>query len=159
MPLSDLSLIDSGTSGTGSGGDPARPPAYFFGAEPEPGWCYYYEKADLARQRGDWQQIVDLGDIALSEIALSEIALGNSAKMAPKDHAELIPFIIGYGRNGDWEKAFELSKIAYNADEKLRRTLCHTWETLIQPTSQDAPGYSPGQPYYDAIHQLLQCGS
>jgi len=25
------------------------------------GWCYYYQKANLARQQGDWEQVIALG--------------------------------------------------------------------------------------------------
>ena len=31
-----------------------RPPAAVFGPEPEHGWCYFFQKADLARQSQDW---------------------------------------------------------------------------------------------------------
>ena len=37
-----------------SSGTAPVPPAAIFGAEPEHGWCYYYQKASLARQNGDW---------------------------------------------------------------------------------------------------------
>ncbi len=145
LPLSDLNLINPGDSEIDISGESARPPAYFFGSEPDPGWCYYFEKADLARQKSDWQQVVDLGNIALKDLS----------KTTPKDYSELIPFIIGYGHNGDWEKSFELSNKAYNADKRLRRMLCNTWKTLNQQTSLDVQGRS----YFDALQQQLQCGS
>ena len=44
--------------------DPAVPPLTQFGKEPAHGWCYYFEKADLARQQQDWQQVAALGDQA-----------------------------------------------------------------------------------------------
>lgn len=42
--------------------DPAQPaslPVRYFGEEDTNQWCFYYEKADLARQSGDWQGIID----------------------------------------------------------------------------------------------------
>jgi len=36
-----------------------------YGPEPAHGWCYYFEKADLAQQFGNWDQVVSLGDKAL----------------------------------------------------------------------------------------------
>ena len=45
---------------------PAAPPASLFDPEPEHDWCYYFEKAELARQRGDWQEVTRLGDQALA---------------------------------------------------------------------------------------------
>jgi hypothetical protein len=138
MPLSDLNLIDA------DAGEPARPPAYFFGSEPDLNWCYYFEKADLARQLGDWQQVVEIGNKVFSD----------NPKMHPKDITELIPFIIGYGHNGEWNKAFELSMRAYQADKKIRLMLCNTWKTLSQRVSLDSQGRSS----FESIQQALQCG-
>ncbi len=46
---------------------PASPPQEIFGSEPAHTWCYYFEQADLARQRGDWQQVVRIGDQVLDQ--------------------------------------------------------------------------------------------
>ncbi len=35
-----------------------------YGPEPAHNWCYYFERADLARQIGDWTQVTNLGDKA-----------------------------------------------------------------------------------------------
>ena len=51
---------------------PARPPEKVFGVEPEHTWCYYFAKAELARQVGDWGQIVELGDEAVRHTAPAE---------------------------------------------------------------------------------------
>ncbi len=138
LPLSDLDLIDS------SSGDPARPPAYFFGPQPDPGWCYYYEKADLARQLGDWRQVVEIGNQVFSP----------SANMVPKDYSELIPFIIGYGRAGQWDKAYDLSLRAYQAEKKMKLMLCNTWQALSQQVSLDVQGRTS----FERLGQELQCG-
>jgi hypothetical protein len=138
-PLSDVNLIFP------DAGSPARPPAHYFGAEPERSWCYYFEQADLARQMGNWQAIADLGDIALSK----------SSKLSPKDGSELLPFIIGYGHLGKWEKAFELTNRAFSMDKRLKTMLCNTWDTLSQQVSLD----SQDRAFYDRIRQQIQCGS
>ena len=39
-------------------------PAPPFATEPGHTWCYFYEKAELARQIQDWDQIVALGSEA-----------------------------------------------------------------------------------------------
>ncbi|MFV2045477.1 MAG: hypothetical protein ACC700_19875, partial [Anaerolineales bacterium] len=60
IPLSRLELIQP---------EPARaanPPLNVLGPEPPYQWCYYFQKADLARQQGDWEQIARLGDIAFA---------------------------------------------------------------------------------------------
>ena len=38
---------------------PAKLPLRYFGKENTSQWCYFYEKADLARQSGDWQAVID----------------------------------------------------------------------------------------------------
>ena len=81
--------------------DPAKavsPPTAIFGAEPFHDWCYYYEKADLARQMGDWQQIVAL-DQAAGEV-------GYTTKLG----VELAPFIEGYAHLGQWQKAYAVHR-------------------------------------------------
>ncbi|MGW8251273.1 MAG: hypothetical protein ACWGO1_11575, partial [Anaerolineales bacterium] len=73
---------------------PARLPAALFRYLPPEGeWCYYYEKAELARQEGDWQEISRLADEALS----GDVKIDSSL--------ELLPFIEGYARTGQVEKA------------------------------------------------------
>ncbi len=60
------------------------PPRAVFGSEPERGWCYYYEKASLARQRGDWPTVASLADQAMK------------LNLAPADPIEWIPFLQAY---------------------------------------------------------------
>ncbi|HEX9028227.1 MAG TPA: hypothetical protein VF823_03555, partial [Anaerolineales bacterium] len=48
--LSDAIPISDPTDLLGAGGSAARLPGHLFGSEPQHGWCYYFEKADLARQ-------------------------------------------------------------------------------------------------------------
>jgi hypothetical protein len=75
------------------------PPKSIFGEEPAEGWCYYYEKADLARQRGDWKEITRLGDIV------------SERDLRPYDWIEWMPFIEGYAAELNEEKVTELSLI------------------------------------------------
>lgn len=72
------------------------PPREIFGPEPEHGWCYYYEKASLARQQKDWDEVVRLGD----EVR----ALG----LQPADVVEWMPFYAGYAARGRYDEANEL---------------------------------------------------
>ena len=68
-----------------------------YNPEPAHGWCYYFQKADLARQMGDWETVTRLGDAAF---ALNDY---------PNDPIERFVFIEGYAHTADWEKAVELS--------------------------------------------------
>ena len=76
LPMTSLAQVRAS-------GAAARPPAQF-GSEPAHGWCYSYQKAELARQQGDWAAIVSLGDQALA------------AGLRWNDPSELLPFIEGY---------------------------------------------------------------
>ncbi|MBI3164164.1 MAG: hypothetical protein IPG44_03970 [Anaerolineales bacterium] len=74
------------------------PPAYAFGAEPAHGWCYYFEKADLAIQEADWERAALLGGDAL--------ALG----LAPADPVEWYPFLQAYAVTGDADSLKQLAR-------------------------------------------------
>ncbi len=69
-----------------------NPPVFAFGREPDHGWCYYFEKMDLAVQQSNWAGAVQLGDQAL--------ALG----LAPADPVEWFPFVQAYAMTENVEK-------------------------------------------------------
>ncbi len=104
----------------------ARMPA-IYGPEPPHGWCYYFEKADLARQQGDWQQVVALGEVAFS---LNDY---------PNDPVERFVFIEGYAHVGEWQRAFELSQVSYRVSkEVVGPLLCRLWQRLEAETPSSA---------------------
>jgi hypothetical protein len=93
--------------------------------EPEPvhGWCYYFEKADLARQLGDWETVTQLGDAAFS---LDDY---------PNDPIERFVFIEGYAHMADWEKAVELSLGSYKVSKNyVAPPLCKLWARIGRET-------------------------
>ena len=65
---------------------PPQPP---FGAEPAHTWCYYYQKAGLARQQGNWQEVARLGDQAIKQ------------GFHPNDAIEWMPFLQAYAYLGE----------------------------------------------------------
>jgi hypothetical protein len=95
---------------------PALP--QYFDAQPENSWCYFYEKAELARQTGDWLAVVTLGDRAF-EIGFT-----------PEESYEWLPFIEGYARTGDIDKAGKLSLKASLENPLLNPGLCELWRRL-----------------------------
>lgn len=129
--LSDAIPISDPINTLGSGGSPARLPANLFGSEPQPGWCYYFEKAELARQAGAWKQIVDLGEQA------------SQNGLQPANATELLPFIEGYARGGNQAKAQELSLQALQMSPRVKPVLCSTWDRLSSTTSE--PAAQPAQ--------------
>jgi hypothetical protein len=90
-----------------------------FGPEPEHDFCYYFQKAELARQFKDWDSVVKYGEIALS---LSD---------HPYDPAEQLVFIEGYAHVGEWERAVELSQRPYDVSPDIMgRMLCRLWRRI-----------------------------
>jgi len=93
--------------------DSAQAPSVpsLFGPEPESDWCFYYQQALLARQRGDWDEVVRLADQVESE------------GLRPGDRSEWLPFIEGLALAGRSSEARELA-LRLRADERVRHSLC-----------------------------------
>jgi len=106
---------------------PAIPPRHYYGLEPARGWCYYYLKADLARQVQDWERVAALGDQAFD--------LGDY----PNDPAERLPFIEGYAHLGRWQDALEQTRLAGQISPAIRPVLCRLWQR-IDPNTAENPG-------------------
>lgn len=71
----------------------AAVPPGLMSPEPEHGWCYYLEKAELARQGEDWRKVVEIA------------AEAESKSLHPPVPFDRAVFIEGYARLGDWESA------------------------------------------------------
>ncbi|MDZ4159443.1 MAG: hypothetical protein U1B80_06610 [Anaerolineaceae bacterium] len=135
LPVSNLSRIDA------EGAVPGYPPQDIFGPEPERGWCYYYQKADLARQQRDWSRVAALWEEA------------SRGGYSPNQPVEMVPFIMGFAHTGDWQRAIELTNEAYTR-YGLNHFLCPTWEIIQEST--------PASPQRDdasqQVQELLKCG-
>jgi len=82
---------------------PRTPLADLFGDAPAPGWCYYYQKASLARQRGNWAEVARLGDEAAAR------------DQRPLDRVEWMPFLQAYAYLGRYDEAAGLAPILAEA--------------------------------------------
>lgn len=94
MQLTDEGLIDPNPS------ELAQPPALM---QPEPahGWCYYLQKAELARQEGDWVKITAIAH---------EI---ENQSLTPPVSFDWAVFVEGFTQLGDFERAADyLGRIA-----------------------------------------------
>lgn len=112
--------------------------------EPEPthGWCYYFERADLARQMGDWEQVVNLGDRAFSS--------GDY----PNDPLERFVFIEGYAHGGDWEQALEYSQVSFKVSKNFVGPLvCKLWDRI----EREAPASPEKEEYVVQAKTLFGC--
>jgi len=112
------------------------PPFAIFGSEPEHGWCYYYQKASLARQNGDWQEISRIYD---------EVQQLN---LETNDKSEMILFFEAFVNLGKVEEAQALYKKEIKGNAEVRFPICAFLEK--------DPGYPPEFGYdYHTINQML----
>jgi len=89
-----------------------------FMSEPDHTWCYYYAKAELAHQNGDWKQVNDLIKEA--------VAMGYE----PEDHFEWLTYIESQAMVGDMNSAEKLSSKILTEDKSLRAGLCELWKRV-----------------------------
>ncbi len=108
LPVSNTSLILPNAGETLLRSD-------VFGFEPEHDWCYYYEKADLARQLKDWTRIPELA------------AQAEAKGLRSKTGAEYMPFIEGYAQTGLADQALQTSLTANTLNYGLTPALCAMW--------------------------------
>jgi hypothetical protein len=100
---------------------PGYPPTDMIGKEPShTSWCYYFEKADLARQQGDWAAVSDLADQAQAQGYRPNKSGSNSPY-------EWLPFIEGLGRTGRWDDALTLTQQSFQRDRNYQDMLCKLW--------------------------------
>jgi len=107
LGYSDLTLIEPDSA--------HRPLEAIFGAEPPHGWCYYFQKADLARQLGNWDKVITLYQQAAN------------AGFAPVQGGEYLPLLEASAQTGDWKKAHEVSKKVIALNAELQSNLCSKW--------------------------------
>jgi hypothetical protein len=88
-------------------------------------WCANFERADLSRQREDWQAVVQYADLALQA----------GFPDAPIKHiTEYEVFIEGYAHNNNWDSAQALTLEAVNISETMAPFLCDTWIRILDHT-------------------------
>jgi hypothetical protein len=102
------------------------PPAAIFGNEPQRTWCYYFEKADLARQFSRWEDAVQLWREA-----------GDQQLRAPNGF-EMIPFIEAFARVNAWQDAQALTRQAQVLPDRSTALLCDLWRDLASTGSPSA---------------------
>ncbi len=104
-------------------------------------WCYFYQKAEWARQKGKWEEVVAWGE------------KGRASGDSPNRADERIPLIQGYAMLGNWSRAIELTHETLRINPRLNRILCQLWREIEQNT---APSESQ-QSALRTVYQTLKC--
>ncbi|HET9906535.1 MAG TPA: hypothetical protein VFQ23_07835, partial [Anaerolineales bacterium] len=118
---SDIDLINTTEAGV-------VPPVKVFGAEPEHDWCFYFQKIELARQRGDWQTAAALADEALDRGLL------------PSQIAEWLPLLDAYVHVGDLDKTDLIVK-EMREDKRAHLGLCTHLKALNAQSGEVDPRF------------------
>lgn len=140
-----MAIADLGRIGPNPTSD-SYPPTDIFGPEPDHTWCYYFEKGDLARQLGRWDEVAGLADQA----RLLGYWPANPLSSSPH---EWLLFIEAYGRTGRWGDAEEITLAAFESDSEYRLVLCSLWKQWERKTVSDP---EKGQSY-EQVRENLQC--
>ena len=111
--LTNFAQIGAGSSAT----------MYFpqaFGKISTHNWCYYFEKADLARQQKDWGKVIDLYDQA------------KAAGFTPVHSIEYIPLIDALAEQGQVQQALDVTNQAIALSDTIVPPACTLWQNLIK---------------------------
>jgi hypothetical protein len=140
IPLSDLSniLVDADQT--------AQLP---FLSEPEHTWCYYFAKAELARQQGDWNRVIAL------------IHKAGALGYETEDPFEWLTYIEAQALTGNIEAAQKISSRAFQQDNGIRKGLCELWKRVqaagIVPSESQDPAGSETEARVNQILSDFQC--
>ncbi|MEK6752425.1 MAG: hypothetical protein AABZ00_09170 [Chloroflexota bacterium] len=97
-----------------------------FGAEPAHGWCYFYAKAEIARQQNDWEGVVKLYKQAQENEFSASMPVEN------------LPFIEAFAMTGDTDMAIKLTERTAKAQEILCPALSTLWERVSRSQGSSA---------------------
>ncbi len=131
LPMSDLSRIKP---------ESGQPPASLFGKEPPKTWCYYFEKAELARQMKDWEQVSSLAHEAIDK------------GYEPQNRFEWRPFIDGFLHTGEYRRAREISMQAYESGKGVGDMLCDMWHTRVKELPNEEKLIKNAELIEDQLH-------
>jgi hypothetical protein len=122
--------------------DSQAEPSKYFGAEPAHAWCYYFEKAELARQFNGWEEITQLYESA------------SSAGYTALQPSENLVFIEAFALLGDIHKAGQLNDETISQDHKLCKALVAVWERAVEASPE--LGVEAGKKI-DSLKDLSEC--
>jgi hypothetical protein len=93
-----------------------------FGAEINHNWCYFYQKAELAAQFDDWNEIENL-----------KVEAENLGER-PEHGRELYPFIQAFAHLDQWDQVKDYALQALDLTENIQERTCHFLRQIDQET-------------------------
>jgi len=105
-----------------------------FGPQSIKTWCYYFEKADLARQFGEYEEITRLGDAAIN------------SSQSPRIASEWLPFLEGYLWRANWERSKWIIKNILSSEDDYSDGMCYTLQRIIN---------DPDFPYHTKLSEII----
>lgn len=132
FPVTNAGLVTTGE----------RPmPTDVFGPEPPHDWCYYFQRADLAREFKQWDEVIRLWE----EAGQKNLQAGYGP--------EYLPFIEAFAELGDWDSAGQLTLRSNDMTQNMAPLLCRNWERIAQNTA-DSPEKRTAQ---ELIRSTIVC--
>lgn len=116
------------------------PPKSIFGKEPEHTWCYYFEKAELAGQYDDWDEVIRLYKVAEQE------------GYRPSEINEFLPLLDAYLHSNSIDKAYRLSVQMKRLSDKSDDNICRVWLRNIETQNETDMNAT-----YEKINKQLSC--
>jgi hypothetical protein len=92
----------------------------------EESWCFYYQKAELARQYHHWDSIPLLWQMAADK------------NLNTKFGTEYMPFIDGFAQLAEWQQAQKLTISARKLSKGMDSMLCPLWNEIERSTLPSA---------------------
>ena len=95
-----------------------QPPSFIVENFDKESWCYFFQKADLARQLGKYEEIASLGDRALD------------SGFRPREASEWLPFLEGYSWLGQWDRVELVLGEIFSINPKYQNGVCYTMRRI-----------------------------
>jgi hypothetical protein len=123
-------------------GDNIAEPEPFFGGEPARSWCYYFEKAELARQFDDWDEVIVNYEAA------------DSAGFSALQPVENLVFIEAFARLGNTDQAGRLTQTVLSQDPRLCKAVLSAWERAYEASSGSQ---AESLKHIEALRVMAEC--
>jgi len=116
------------------------PPETIFGREPEHTWCYYFEKAELARQSQDWEQVLNI------------MADADQRGFSPANVKEYLPLLEAYLYTNQIDEAQTLTRHIKRLSDRIDDLTCNIWLNALNANPSDEL-----EATYQSVEEELSC--